>query len=175
MARIAGVGGGFTLLDGVALVIGAAVASVHLRALTGARLGGALVLFWMTFAGVALTSAGPFLFLGRRFLRRSPGYPGVGDRLWGVLGLPWMLTAVLSTGTGGPGASAARGDVYATALGCGLAASCVTALATVWKRWVMAPPQDLDRRHHAAWTDRVGLALAVAWPLQCGFGLLIIG
>jgi hypothetical protein len=166
-------GGGFTLLDGVALVIGSAVASVHLRALTYARLGGALALFWITFAGVALTSAGPFLFMARRFVRRTPDYPGIGDRLWAILGLPWMLTVAFSTTHSG--SSVYRSDFYVAALGTGLAVSSVVALGTVWKTWVMAPPETARRRSAASWTDRLGLVLAVAWPLQCGLGLMVIG
>jgi hypothetical protein len=173
MAKDVSSGGGFTLLDGVALVVGSAVASVHLRALTEPRLGGAVALFWITFAGVALTSAGPFLFIARRFVRRTPGYPGIGDQLWGVLGLPWLLTVVLATPPRGP--SPSRGEFYVAALGASLAFACLIALGTVWKTWVMAPPDRLRVREPGPWTDRVGLALAVAWPLQCGFGLMVIG
>src|SRR4051794_40855960 len=93
--RIEAIGGGFTVLDGAALVVGAAVASVHIRSAVPADglngLGWAML--WMPLAGVALTAAGPFVFLVRRYGRRPIGYPAVGDRLWCLLGLPWLLTA----------------------------------------------------------------------------------
>ena len=164
---------GFNLLDGVALVIGSAVASVHLRALTDAKGGGEFALFWITFTGVALTSAGPFLYLARRFVRRTIGYPGVGDRLWAILGLPWGLTVTL----GGTvrGARSLPNDLYVATLGAGLAVASLVALGTVWKTWVMDPPEEAKKRPPSSWTDRIGLVLAVAWPLQCGFGLMLIG
>jgi hypothetical protein len=166
--------GGFTLLDGVALVIGAAVASVHLRVLSEAQRGSAvLALFWITFAGVALTAAGPFMFLARRFVRGAPGYPGIGDRLWGILGLPWLVTAGLPSTPHGQ--SPSRADLYVVCLGLGLAVASVVALSVVWKTWVLVSPEAARTRGPSPWTNRVGLVLSVAWPLQCGFGLLVIG
>src|SRR3954469_23883076 len=114
------VGEGFSVLDGGAIVTGAAVASIHLRAVFGDDLaapGGPLL--WGIFAWVGLTSAGPFLFLVRRFLRRLADYPRVGDVLWAVLGLPWILTAaILASGAGTPSRSDA---LYSTGLTIGLA------------------------------------------------------
>src|SRR5689334_5835190 len=76
-------GDGFTVLDGGALVSGAAVASVHIRFAAPAvggldRVGWALL--WITLAGVALTAAGPVVFLLRRYGRRPSNYPRTGDR-----------------------------------------------------------------------------------------------
>ena len=65
-------GYGFTLLDGIALVIGAAIASVHLRDIIPrglTPLGWGLV--WPTFAGIGLSAAGPFILLERRYGRRQ--------------------------------------------------------------------------------------------------------
>src|SRR4051794_38293304 len=95
-------GGGFSVLDGVALVTGAAVASVHIRGVIRVTDhpgidGFGWVLVWGTFAWVAVTAAGPFVFLVRRFARRISDYPKVGDQLWAVLGLPWLSTAVLNS------------------------------------------------------------------------------
>ena len=93
-------GGGFSVLDGAAIVTGAAVASIQIRGVIRDNLTApGWVLIWGTFAWVALTATGPFLFLVRRFLRRLAGYPKVGDALWAVLGIPWLLTAVLRSAT----------------------------------------------------------------------------
>jgi len=165
--------GDVTILDGAALVIGAAVAAAHVRGtfpggLTGVGWG----FVWAVFGGVALTAAGPFVYGARRYGRRPEGYPRVGDRLWAVLGLPWVLTSPLrSAGSGRPA------DFPAIALVLGLAASCLVSLVVVWKAWVIADPALDDRPHGtgpAPWTDRVGLALAVASPLQWGFGLAVL-
>src|ERR1700761_8912170 len=93
-------GGGFSVLDGVAMVMGSAIASVHtLRVMRGDLTGAGWVMLWLTFAGVAITATGPFLYLGRRFARRLAGYPRIGDRLWAMLGVPWILTAVIQSAT----------------------------------------------------------------------------
>jgi hypothetical protein len=174
----------FTVLDGVALVMGAAVASVHLRDLVNqdrhlTGLGWALV--WITFSGVALSAAGPFLFLARRFGRRPDGYPREGDWLWFLLGVPWALTALLRPRPSGgvlPDPRAGpdvRLELYSASLWIGLGVASLVALAVVWKEWVMTPPKPPDARPPTHWTDRVGLGLAIAWPLQWGFGLVVLG
>jgi hypothetical protein len=172
-------GNGFTVLDGVALVLGAAVASVHLRELVGqsrplTELGWALL--WITFTGIALSAAGPFLFVERRYVRRPVGYPRAGDWLWLALGLPWTIAAALrlapSTALAGTPPSARLDGIV---LGLSLAVASLLAMGMVWKTWVLAPPTPPGSREPAPWTDRVGLVLAVAWPLQCGFGLVVLG
>ena len=56
---------GFRVLDGVALVMGAAVASVHIRGIIRDDLTGfGWALVWCTFTWVSLTATGPFLVLG---------------------------------------------------------------------------------------------------------------
>src|SRR5215212_8908748 len=113
-------GDGFTVLDGVALVMGAAVDSVHIRGVIRDDLnafGWALV--WFTFTWVALTATGPFLFLVRRFARRLSGYPKVGDGLWALLGIPWLMTAIVRSTTG-EGVSE-NDEFFAAGLGVGLA------------------------------------------------------
>src|SRR5262245_62922958 len=94
-------GDGFRVLDGAALVMGAAVASVHIRNVIRDNLGAfGWVLVWCTFSWVALTASGPFLFLVRRFARRLPRYPQVGDGLWALLGIPWLMTALVRSTVG---------------------------------------------------------------------------
>jgi hypothetical protein len=164
-----GAGGGFTVLDGAAFVAGAAVASVQIRgALRGEPAGPGWVFLWGTFVWVALTATGPFLYLARGYARTSPGYPMVGDRLWAALGLPWLVSALLKTSAGGSGA-------VATVLGAGLGVASVVALVVVWTTWVVVTPERAASTFSPPWTNRVGLFLAVAWPVQCGAGMVVIG
>src|SRR5262245_43758401 len=122
---------GFSVLDGAALVTGAAIASIHIRSVIRDDLAApGWALIWGTFLWVAITAAGPFLYLSRRFLRRLPDYPKVGDALWGVLGLPWLLTAVVRSATPAEALATAAGvrtppggPVFANALGLTLAAA----------------------------------------------------
>jgi hypothetical protein len=169
-------GGGFSVLDGAAIVTGAAVASIHIRGVIRNNDNLAApywLLIWGTFAWVALTAAGPFLFLARRFLRRFADYPKVGDALWAVLGLPWLLTAVIRSAT--PPSLSGRESLFVFSLSVGLALATMISLAVVWNRWVMVSPEEAERTASAPWTNRIGLILAVAWPIQCGVGLVIIG
>src|SRR4051794_21601888 len=86
MRKLGERGGGFGVLDGAAIVGGAAVASIHVRGAIRDELAGpGWALLWGTFAWVALTSAGPFLLLMNRGMRRLPDYPRVGDVLWALL------------------------------------------------------------------------------------------
>jgi hypothetical protein len=167
-------GGGFSVLDGAALVTGAAVASIHIRAVIRESehlAAPGWLLIWGTFAWVALTAAGPFLFLVRRFLRRLPDYPKVGDVLWAVLGLPWFLTALIRSAL--PGDPRRQGDLFALGLSTLLGLACLTALTVVWQRWVTVSPEEAERTAAAPWTNRIGLILSVAWPIQCGVGLVV--
>lgn len=164
---------GLTLLDGAAMVTGAAVASVHVREVVPTGLPAVhWVLVWITFAGIALTAAGPFLFLGRWLGRLTPGYPRTGDLLWTMWGLPWLATALLRTASRGAGS---RGnDLVSIILTGGLGLATLIALGVVWKTWVLVPAEQLRQAEPTPWTNRVGLVLSVAWPLQCGFGLIVL-
>ena len=167
-------GGGVTMLDGAALVIGAAVASTQVRGVFPGRLSGAgWSLVWWTFAGIALSAAGPFVFLARRYWRRPPGYPRTGDFLWTILGLPWVLSAPLRTAQ--PSQGAQPDALAALALTLGIGAASLVALVVIWRTWILAPPVSAAEAEPPHWTDRVGLALASAFPLQWGFGLVVLG
>lgn len=166
-------GGGFSVLDGVAMVMGSAIASIHtLRVMRGDLTGAGWVMLWLTFAGVAVTATGPFLYLARRFARRVADYPKIGDRLWAMLGMPWVLTAVIQSATAGTGSR--QGPLFMTTLVVGLGIVCLTALGVVWATWVMVPPEQASRVEVAPWTNRMGLILAIAWPVQCGLGLVVL-
>src|SRR5262245_60336083 len=120
-------GGGFSVLDGTALVMGSAIASIHtLRLMRSDLTGAGWIMIWMTFTWVAITAAGPFLFLARRFARRLPDYPKIGDRLWALLGLPWLATAVVQSAA--PGTEPRQDSLFATTLSAGLAIVCLITL-----------------------------------------------
>lgn len=166
-------GSGFSVLDGVAMVMGSAIASIHtLRVMRGDLTGAGWAMLWLTFAGVAITATGPFLYVGRRFARHQSDYPKIGDRLWAMLGVPWLLTAVIQSATAG---SETRQDsLFTLTLSVGLGMVCLTSMAVVWATWVMVSPEQAARVEVAPWTNRVGLILAIAWPIQCGLGLVVL-
>jgi hypothetical protein len=166
-------GDGFSVLDGAALVMGSAIASIHtLRVMRSDLTGAGWVMLWLTFAWVAITSTGPFLYLARRFGRRLTDYPKIGDRLWAMLGLPWLLTAVIQSATAG--SEPRPNSLFTTTLGVGLGLVCMVTLAVVWTTWVMVPPEQATRVEASPWTNRVGLILAITWPIQCGLGLVVL-
>src|SRR3954452_7735463 len=133
-------GADINVLDGVSLVMGSAIASVHiLRVIRSEFTGASWVMVWIAFVLVAVTTTGPFIFLARRYFRRLPGYPKIGDRLWALLGIPWLLTAILQSAI--PGQDPRNNPLFATSLGIGLAVACVIALVVVWGTWVMVPPE----------------------------------
>ncbi len=67
-----------------------------------------------------------------------------------------------------------QNSLFSMTLGVGLALVCLTALAVVWSTWVMVPPEQAARVEASPWTNRVGLILAIAWPIQCGLGLVVL-
>jgi hypothetical protein len=165
--------GDINVLDGLALVMGSSIASVHILRIIRSGLSGlGWIMVWLTFACVALTATGPFIFLARRYSRRMPGYPKVGDRLWAILGLPWVVTAMIQSA--GPGQEPRDNPLFAGSLGIGLAVACVIALVVVWATWVTVPPEQAERVEVGPWTNRVGLILSIAWPIQCGLGMVVL-
>jgi hypothetical protein len=167
-------GGGFSVLDGGAMVMGSAIASVHLaRVMRGHITGPGWMLAAVVFGWVSVTAAGPFFFLARKFRGAVVDYPKVGDRLWALLGLPWLSTAVLQSASGlsKPG----ENPMFTTVLSVGLAVACMIALTVVWSTWVAVSPEQAARIEEEPWTNRVGLILAIAWPIQCGLGMIVLG
>ena len=170
-------GEGFSVLDGVALVAGAAVASVHVRSAfvdAGFDPGWAVPLG--VFLWVGATAAGPFLYLVRRHARNLPGYPQIGDRLWAALGTPWLLSALLqSAQSRNANPLSMTPPPSSVVLLCGVLATSAAALAVVWRTWVIVPPEQASANFDGPWTNRVGLVLAIAWPIQCGLGMGVAG
>ena len=164
---------GFTVLDGVALVVAAAVASVHMKTPVDVARGAGWGLVWLAFAGVGLTAAGPILYVARRYGRRPDGYPRMGDRLWAILGSPWIVAAPLRSSRMAGGGRAL--GIYDMILTVSVGAASLLVLAVLWKVWVMVPPRARAASEgRSSWTGRLGMALSVAWPLQCGFLLVVL-
>jgi hypothetical protein len=166
-------GGGFRVMDGAALVVGAAIASIHILGLRREDLSGhAWFMVAITFTGVAVTAAGPFVYLARRFSQHLPGYPKLGDKLWAILGLPWLVTALLESAS--PGSDPRHNPLITTTLTGGLAIVCLVAWLVIWNTWVMVSRQEAAKIEAAPWTNRVGLILSIAWPIQCGLGMVVL-
>ncbi len=167
-------GEGFSVLDGGALVMGSAIASVHILRVMRADLSGARwIMVAVAFTWIAITAAGSFLFLARRFIRKLANYPKIGDWLWAMLGLPWLATAILQSAT--PGSEPRSSPLFSMTLSVGLAIVCMIALGVVWGNWVLVPPGQAARMEEAPWTNRVGLILSIAWPIQCGLAMIVLG
>lgn len=172
-------GGGVTMLDAAALVTGGAVASVHFREFED-EIAGLTLLGWAllvpAFAWLALTAAGPFVFLVRRFSRRPDGYPAADDWLWLAFGLPWVVAALVRSAAAGM--MDGPGPVYNAGLFAGLVGATLPALARLWRSLppidpTAAGPSGPPPRPPASWTGRIGRAVAIAWPLQLGLGLMV--
>ncbi len=175
--RADGGGGGFTVLDGVALVAGAAVASVHIRSAVPQFDGlGDWAWAWCLFAWLSLTAAGPYVFLVRRFFTRPAGYPRLGDRLWAISGLPWLLAAMVRTFEPPSDVVAGRLDpAYIGCLSIGLTLVAMVAVPVLAAKFLLVNPSKPKVPEPSPWTHRLGLALTVAWPIQCGVGLIVMG
>ena len=57
----------------------------------------------------------------------------------------------------------------------GIVGASFAALAVVWKTWVAVDPEQASTNFDGPWTNRVGLVLAIAWPIQCGLGMVVLG
>ena len=168
--------GGFTVLDGLALVTGAAVASVHVRSAV-AEFDSPAEWAWACclFTWLSITSAGPFVYLVRRFFTRPGGYPKLGDRLWAMTGSPWLLAAIVRTGEPQGDRPGGRLDpAYVGSLSISLALVALVAVPLLAYRFLRDDPSRPKLRGDRSWTDRIGLTLTVAWPIQCGLGLIVM-
>ncbi len=178
MAGRAEARGGLTVLDGAALVTGAAVASVHLKLAVPDPVGLA-DWFWACclFTWLSMTAAGSFIYLVRRFWTRPGGYPRLGDRLWALSGIPWIVAALVRTGASASDLSGGRLDpAYIGCLSIGLALVTMVTVPVLAARFLLVDPSRPKAPAEAtSWTHRLGLALTVAWPLQCGVGLIVMG
>ena len=169
---------GFTLLDLGAMIMGAAIASIHVRLVAPSPRG---AIEWglvaALFAWLTITAAGPFLYMVRRFHPRGdPTYPRIGDRLWVLWGCPWVVSALAESALVPTTADRARLDsIYVGSLGLGLFLATMVAVPLLAARYLWGDPAAAGRTEATAWTQWVGLALSAAWPIQCGVGLVLMG
>lgn len=169
----------FTLLDGGAMLPGAALAAVHLRQAfpdpqgrAGWCIAGAL------FAWLAVTAAGPFVYLVRRCgPRRAGGRPWLGDRLWALWGLPWVVAGLIAAAVPRRAlAEPVRLDAaYVGSLGLGLFLATTIAVPLIAARILWGEPGRAGDAGRSPWSQWVGLALSATWPIQVGVGLLVMG
>jgi hypothetical protein len=170
-----GSGGGFRLRDSVALVMGSAVAAVHLRMAAREATGAGWILAWLAFMGIGVTAAGPFELLMARIwrIRRA----SMGDVVWCVLGVPWVLMSPFAMGWGSRGRDVGwMHGVYEIGLTMLVGGASVFVFGLMWMRWIGRIESGggvVDRV--GGWTDRLGFGLGVCWPLQCGFALVVLG
>jgi hypothetical protein len=177
MEERAEAGDGFTVLDGVALVTGAAVALVHLRS-SVTEFNDLSDWVWGCglFSWLSVTSAGPFVYAVRRFFTRPAGYPRLGDQLWALAGTPWFLAALVKTGEAPTEEMAGRLDpAYVGILGLGIFLVTIVAVPVIAAKYLLVDPDRPKVPEPTPWTNRLGLMLTVAWPIQCGVGLVVMG
>ncbi len=169
---------GFTLLDGCSMVLGAAIAAVHVRVFhpTPHHLAG-WVLVGGLFGLLSLTASGPFLYMSKRFVtRRTLEYPQVGDRLWVLWGSPWVISAVVEAVSSSNATNPGRPDpIYVGSLGLGLFLATMIAVPIFGSLYLWGDPGATRRSAGIAWSQTIGLALTATWPIQCGVGLVLMG
>ncbi len=159
---------GVTVLDALALVLGGALASVHVRGRFADEAGdGVGPVIALAFIGLSLTAAGPFLFWSRRLGRGPRPRHDSGLTLWAALGFPWCLGGAIEAIVPG---GWAQGPVLVF----GLVVASLFVVFQVWTTWVRVPGRQTGAPATEAvpWTDHLGTALAVAWPLQ--FSLVLV-
>ena len=168
----------FNMLDACSMVLGAAIAGVHVRQTHPESHGlPGWILLAAMFSLVAVTASGPFLYVSKRFLGRPSGkYPLIGDRLWVLWGAPWVISALIESAWTPSQLSAGRPDpVYVGTLGLGLFLTTMVAVPILAARYFWGDPEATRWGTRVPWSQRVGLALSATWPIQCGVGLVLMG
>lgn len=161
---------GLTVLDAAALVLGAAVASVHARpAFVEQANGVGWVAVLPAFLAMAVTSSGPFLGLSRRWAEGTAPAPADGIRYWSALGLPWIAAALVRAA-----APWARGVVQVILVS-GLLVASAYVVVELWRTRIRLSDEQVPRTpvESGHWTGPFGTAMAVAWPLQFACDLMI--
>lgn len=161
---------GVTVIDAIALVMGGAVASVHVRGrLLEDASAGAGAFLALGFAGLSLTAAGPFLLASRALAGWPTPRGPAGTWCWAALGGPWVAGGIVQ-------AIAPGHELRWVLLVAGMTPAVFFVVIHVWLHWVRTRTAEAAgaRTRFAHWTDAVGLVLAVAWPLQLSL-LLMFG
>lgn len=170
----------WSLLHIVAIVTGAAVASMHLkdRAVFGDELnefGVALLIVVFLFLAVAAT--GPFLYGIHRLVYRKPDALFSGESAWLVLGLPWLITALWRS-VFDSGISTTAGQRWLLFLWVMLGASCLYAAVVAVIRFRRTAPGTEGQKGKMApgllsLIDTIGGTLALLWPFQFLVAMLL--
>lgn len=191
---------GFTMPDGLAIVAGAAVASVHLRdALPLVLDGWSWLLAAFAFGGITITATGPFVaafaaWVGPAPPPREPPRLRTGEKLWLALGTPWGLFGVLRTAM--PTESIAPDGWVRQLFFAALGLTTLVVFAVAWRTWLRPPADPLpllgadssrppglaaesepepEQEQASTWTNRIGFVLAMLWPLQFALAMLTGG
>lgn len=98
----------------------------------------------------------------------------LGDYLWALLGLPWWLSGLPLAFLGDVRIAPAAEELYALGLLVSLGLANVLVAGLVWSCWIARPEVPEDEERVAPLSHRLGLLLAVCWPIQLGFGLLAL-
>jgi hypothetical protein len=64
--------------------------------------------------------------------------------------------------------------MFSATLAVGLGVICFIALIVVWSTWVIVPSVQTVKMEFAPWTNGIGLILSIAWPIQCGLGMIVL-
>jgi hypothetical protein len=149
----------------LAAMTGVAIAAFNLRAaITDNRDSGEMIFFALVGLGIALTAAGPTMwFLGQR---PRIAAERMGPMLWAILGAPWWI-ATLDLSLELPG----HLSLYQLIVGPMIWVINVLALVALILGWSATVVRNTGRP--VSWSQGIGMALAVAWPVQIGLGLVV--
>lgn len=163
----------FGLIDLIAFVVAQAVGYSYLQvAYTDLNqipsTVGAFAILIAIAGGIGLTSAGPILLMSHRLRRGRWSAICLGEWFWAWLGLPWWVGMLERWVTG----NGRQNDNGLPLLGAVL--SLVLVLHVGFAFWMLvANTRDRDSIG-PPWSHRLGCWLALAWPMQCGFGLFVL-
>lgn len=133
--------GAFGVQDGGSLVVGGAIASLHLRDVVPSDPSGVSALMALAMIlGIGVTASGPLIVGLHAWSAQGWVRPSRGEWVWALAGLPWILAALARVLFGVPpqGASTILAGtlvVWASALGVGL--------------WIAAGEDDLNEETDA--------------------------
>lgn len=166
---------GVRVVDLLALVIACAVGAMHTRTVIPEnQVGDYWIMSSIMILGISLTACGPLLCLCDRLLGQTPRPDGRGSRIgewiWIVLGLPWLISAAVRVAV--PSTTSELSEFASMALFVGLGIACLTTQILIWVAWENRYSEK--PWEETWWRGRFGLVLAVAWPVQWALGLMVL-